>query len=67
MRRESRTSTSTPWATATACSGVRNREIDDTNRANPSRSTVSARPKLWITFATGVPVPGCRSLWASCR
>src|SRR5665648_187517 len=66
-RREPRTSTSTSWAAAAACSGVRNREIEDTNRARASRSTVSARPKLWITFATGVPVSGCRSLWASCR
>ena len=32
IRRESRTSTSTPWATATARSGLRNREIEDTNR-----------------------------------
>ena len=51
----------------TACSGVRNREIDDTNRASAARSTVSARPKLWITFATGFPLTGCRSLCANCR
>ena len=51
----------------TACSGVRNREIDDTSRASAARSTVSARPKLWITFATGFPLTGCRSLCASCR
>ena len=51
----------------TACSGVRNREIDDTNRASAARSTGSARPKLWITFATGFPLTGCRSLCASCR
>src|SRR5665647_3194484 len=66
-RRESRTSTSTSWAAATACSGVRKREIEDTSRARASRSTVSARPKLWITFATGLPVSGCRSLCASCK
>ncbi len=66
-RRESRISTSPPLAAAAACSGVRNREIDDTSRANAARSTLSARPKLWITFATGLPVSGCRSLCASCR
>jgi len=32
-----------------------------------ARSTCSARPKLWITFAIGLPVCGCRSLCASCR
>ena len=52
---------------ATACSGVRNREIDATSRASAARSTLSARPKLWITFATGFPLTGCRSLCASCR
>ena len=59
-RRESSTSTSPPAvaAAATACSGVRNREIDDTNRASAARSTLSARPKLWITFATGFPLTG---------
>jgi len=31
--------------------------FEDTNRARASRSTVSARPKLWVTFATGLPVP----------
>ena len=31
------------------------------------RSTASARPKLWITFAEGTPVTGWRSLCASCR
>ena len=76
-RRESSTSTPPPGSPAptavvavvavTACSGVRNREIDDTNRASAARSTVSARPKLWITFATGFPLTGCRSLCASCR
>ena len=64
-RRESRTSTCPPAvAAAAACSGVRNREIDDTNRASPARSTLSARPKLWITFATGLPLTGCRSALA---
>ena len=29
--------------------------------------TVSARPKLWITLATGMPVPGYRSLCTRCR
>ncbi len=68
-RRESRTSTSPPAAAVavTACSGVRNREIDDTNRASAARSTLSARPKLWITFATGFPLTGWRSLCANCR
>jgi hypothetical protein len=66
-RRESRISTSVPAAAATACLGSRNREIDDTSRASPSRSTLSARPKLWITFATGLPVRGCRSLCANAR
>ncbi len=47
--------------------GVRNREIDETNRARATLSTCSARPKLWITFATEFPVSGCRSLWANCR
>ena len=46
---------------------VQNREIDDTSRASPSRSTASARPKLWITFACGTPVTGWRSLYANCR
>ncbi len=66
-RRELTTSTSIPVAAAAASCGVRNREIDDTSRANGARSTCSARPKLWITFATGLPVSGCRSLCASCR
>jgi hypothetical protein len=66
-RRDSSTSTSAPAAAVTACSGSRNREIDDTNRDSASRSTLSARPKLWITFAVGLPPPAGRSLWASCR
>jgi hypothetical protein len=45
----------------------RTRLIDRTSRASASRSTLSARPKLWITFATGEPVSGCRSLCANCR
>ncbi len=60
-------SISAPCAAAVACSGVRNREIDDTRRASASRSTCSARPKLWITFATGFPVSALRSLCANCR
>jgi hypothetical protein len=51
MRREPTTSTSAPCAAATACSRVRKREIGATNRARACRSTLSARPKLWITFA----------------
>ena len=47
-----------PAAAAAACSGVRNREIEETSRASAARSTCSARPKLWITFATGLPVSG---------
>ena len=66
-RRASNTSTSAPAAAATACAGSRNREIEDTSRASPARSTLSARPKLWITFAVGAPVSGCRSLCANCR
>ena len=66
-RRESSTSTSPACAAAIACSGSRNREIEATSRASASRSTVSARPKLWITFAEGTPVTGWRSLCASCR
>jgi hypothetical protein len=54
-------------AAAIACSGSRNREIEATSRANAARSTLSARPKLWITFADGTPVTGCRSLCANCR
>src|SRR5665811_1394053 len=58
----------TPEQAATAaCSGVRNREIEDTSRPSASRSTLSERPKLWITFAVGFPVTGLRSLWANCR
>ena len=66
-RRESSTSISPAAAAATARSGSRNREIEATSRARAARSTRSARPKLWITFATGLPVTGCRSLCASCR
>ena len=47
--------------------GQEPRDRTDTSRASASRSTFSARPKLWITFATGLPVSGCRSLCASCR
>ena len=66
-RRESSTSTSAPAAALIACSGVRNREIELTSRASAARSTFSARPKLWITFAIGLSVTGCRSLCVSCR
>ncbi len=52
---------------AVACSGIKNREIEDTSRARASRSTFSAWPKLWITFATELPVSGCRSLCVSWR
>ncbi|MFN2345321.1 MAG: hypothetical protein ABR616_06370 [Dermatophilaceae bacterium] len=38
---------------------------EDTNRASAARSTFSAHPKLWITFAVGAPLAGCRSLRAS--
>jgi hypothetical protein len=41
--------------------------MEATSRRSASGSTWSARPKLWITFATGLPVTGCRSLCASCR
>ena len=71
-RRESNTSTSpvpvtVPPARPAVCPGVRNLEIDFTSRARPSRSTFSARPKLWITFATEFPVEALRSLCANCR
>ncbi len=66
-RRESSTSISPVCAAAIACCGSRNREIEATSRASASRSTASARPKLWITFAEGTPVTGWRSLCASCR
>ena len=66
-RRESTTSTSIPEAAAAASSGGRNREIELTSRPSAARSPPSTRPKLWITFATGLPVCGCRSLCASCR
>ena len=66
-RRESSISISPVCAAAIACCGSRNREIEATSRASASRSTVSARPKLWITFAEGTPVTGWRSLCASCR
>jgi len=49
---------SAPAAAAAATSGVRNREIEDTSRASASRSTLSARPKLCTTFATGLPLTG---------
>jgi len=51
---------------AAACSGSRNPEIEATSRESAARSTLSARPKLWITLATGLPVAECRSLCASC-
>ena len=43
------------------------RLIDDTSRAKASLSTLSFRPKLWMTLATGTPVTGWRSLWANCN
>ena len=58
IRRDSSTSTSPAAAAATACSGSRNRLIEATSRRSASRSTRSARPKLWITLATGLPVRG---------
>ena len=66
-RRESTISIWPVCAAAIACSGSRNREIETTSRASASRSTASARPKLWITLAEGTPVTGWRSLCASCR
>ena len=41
---------------------VLDRLMEATSRRSASRSTRSARPKLWITLATGLPVRGCRSL-----
>ena len=52
---------------STASAGSRKRLIERTRRASASLSTVSARPKLWMIFAFGVPVTGSRSLWASAR
>src|SRR5665213_2446029 len=43
------------------------RLIDDTSRARATLSTLSFRPKLWMTLATGTPVFGWRALWASWR
>jgi hypothetical protein len=44
---------------------------DPADRAHQARqclrSTLSARPKLWMTLATGLPVTGWRSLWANWR
>jgi len=56
--RESSTSISAPDAAATASSGVRNREIELTRRVSAPRSTNSARPNEWITFATDTPETG---------
>ena len=39
---------------------VEDPEIEATSRAGAARSTASARPKLWITFAEGTPVTGSR-------
>jgi hypothetical protein len=41
--------------------------VEATSRRSAFFSARSARPKLRITFATGLPVRGCRSLRASCR
>ena len=66
--RESSTCTSpAPTVAATASAGSRNRLIDLTSRARPSRSTRSARPKLWMIRALGIPVSGSRSLWANAK
>ena len=43
------------------------RLIEDTSRARATLSTLSFRPKLWMTLATGTLVFGCRSLWANWR
>ena len=51
-------STTAPAAAAVACSGMRNREIELTSRTSAFRSTVSARPTLWITLATELPLSG---------
>ena len=47
--------------------GSSTRLIERTSRASASLSTVSLRPKLWMTLATGMPVTGWRSLWANWR
>lgn len=54
-----------PAAAAVACSGERKRESYHTSWASASRSTVSARPKIVIAYATELPVSECRSLCAS--
>jgi hypothetical protein len=56
-----------PGLRITTADGSRNREIEATSRASAARSTWSARPKWWITFAVGTPVSGWRSLRANCR
>ncbi len=44
----------------------RKRPIERTSRTSASRSSLSSRPKLWITRATGTP-RSLRSLCANCR
>ena len=66
-RRESTISTSELVKAGAAPIGSSTRLIEDARRASASLSTLSARPKLWMTLATRLPVTGWRSLWASCR
>jgi len=65
--RESTICTSAELAAATASAGSRNRLMLLTSLARPSRSTCSARPKLWMIRALGIAVSGSRSLWANAK
>jgi hypothetical protein len=60
--RLSSTNTSPDEVAATASAGSKNRLIERTSRARPSRSTWSARPKLWTIRALDTPVSGSRLL-----
>ena len=66
-RRESTISMSDDVTEEPVIGRSRIRLMEETNRASASLSTLSFRPKLWMTLATGEPVTGWRSLWASCR
>ena len=65
--RASTTLTSPDTVAATASAGFKNRDTLLTRRASASRSTRSARPKLWMIRALGIPVSGSRSLWANAK
>ena len=60
--RASRTCTAPEAPIGTASAGSRNQPMLRINRASASRSTWSARPKLGMIRALGIPVSGSRSL-----